>query len=194
MRVLAQRRESIAILSMTVLFAFFAALVGAAWFNNLPSLLRDVSWLGIVAVGQAMVIISGEFDLSVGSVYAFVSLIFVMLLGAEVDPLPGLVLAMLIGLAIGFVNGLLTWRLGLPSLLVTLGFLFVYRGLVEYVTGGFAITIPDEIRGDILLRFLGERRSASTTRFRSAQVSSPSPPSSWPRPASGATSTPSAAR
>ena len=155
MRVVAERRESIAILSMAVLFAFFATLVGAAWFNNLPSLLRDVSWLGIVAAGQAMVIISGEFDLSVGSVYAFVSLIFVMLLGAAVDPLPALVLAMLIGLAIGFVNGLLTWRLGLPSLLVTLGFLFVYRGLVEYVTGGFAITIPDEMRGDILLRFLG---------------------------------------
>lgn len=155
MRVLAERRETIAILSMAVLFAFFAVLMGATWFNNLPSLLRDVSWLGIVAAGQAIVIISGEFDLSVGSVYAFVSLIFVMLLGAGVGPLPAFVLAMLLGLAIGFVNGLLTWRLGLPSLLVTLGFLFVYRGLVEYVTGGFAITIPDEIRGDALLRLLG---------------------------------------
>ena len=152
---LTERRESIAILSMTVLFAFFAIVIGATWFNNVPSLLRDVSWLGIVAVGQAMVIISGEFDLSVGSVYAFVSMIFLMLLNAHVAPLPAFVLAMLLGLLIGLVNGLLTWHLKLPSLLVTLGFLFVYRGLVEYVTGGFALIIPDEIRGDALLQMLG---------------------------------------
>ena len=154
-RALTERRESIAILGTALLFAFFAALIGGTWFNNVPSLLRDVSWLGIVAVGQAMVIISGEFDLSVGSVYAFVSMIFLMLLNAHIGPLPAFLLAMALGLVIGFVNGFLTWRLKLPSLLVTLGFLFVYRGLVEYVTGGFALTIPDEIRDDVLLRLLG---------------------------------------
>ena len=155
MRVLTARRESIAALSVVVLFALLAVLIGVAWFNNLPSLLRDVSWLGIVAIGQAVVIISGEFDLSVGSVYAFVSLIFVMLLNADIGPLPALLLALLLAALIGYVNGILTWRLRLPSLLVTLGFLFIYRGLVEYVTGGYALVIPDEIRGSFWLQLLG---------------------------------------
>ena len=155
MRVLTARRESIAALSVVLLFALLAVLIGVAWFNNLPSLLRDISWLGIVAIGQAVVIISGEFDLSVGSVYAFVSMIFVMLLNADIGPLPALLLALLLAALIGYVNGILTWRLQLPSLLVTLGFLFVYRGLVEYVTGGYALVIPDEIRGSFWLQLLG---------------------------------------
>ena len=169
MRVLTARRESIAALSVVLLFALLAVLIGVAWFNNLPSLLRDISWLGIVAIGQAVVIISGEFDLSVGSVYAFVSMIFVMLLNADIGPLPALVLALLLAALIGYVNGILTWRLQLPSLLVTLGFLFVYRGLVEYVTGGYALVIPDEIRGSFWLQLLGASRSGFTMPCRSAR-------------------------
>lgn len=149
------RNEMIALVSLLALFAVFSVMIGETWFRNVPSLLRDISWLGIVAVGQAVVIISGEFDLSVGSVYAFVSMIFVLLLNASVGPLPALVLAMLLGALIGYLNGVLTWRMQLPSLLVTLGFLFVYRGLVEYVTDGFPITISESIQSNPTLVALG---------------------------------------
>ena len=148
------RNEMIALISLLALFAVFSAMIGETWFRNVPSLLRDISWLGIVAVGQAVVIVSGEFDLSVGSVYAFVSMIFVLLL-ASIDPLPALVLSMLIGCLIGYLNGVLTWRMQLPSLLVTLGFLFVYRGLVEYVTDGFPVTISESIQANATLVALG---------------------------------------
>ena len=149
------RNEMIALVSLLALFAVFSVMIGETWFRNVPSLLRDISWLGIVAIGQAVVIISGEFDLSVGSVYAFVSMIFVLLLNASVGPLPALVLAMLLGALIGYLNGVLTWRMQLPSLLVTLGFLFVYRGLVEYVTDGFPITISESIQSNPTLVALG---------------------------------------
>lgn len=149
------RNEMIALVSLLALFAVFSVMIGETWFRNVPSLLRDISWLGIVAIGQAVVIISGEFDLSVGSVYAFVSMIFVLLLNASVGPLPALVLAMLLGALIGYLNGVLTWRMQLPSLLVTLGFLFVYRGLVEYVTDGFPITISESIQSNATLVALG---------------------------------------
>ena len=148
------RNEMIALISLLALFAVFSAMIGETWFRNVPSLLRDISWLGIVAVGQAVVIVSGEFDLSVGSVYAFVSMIFVLLL-ASIDPLSALVLSMLIGCLIGYLNGVLTWRMQLPSLLVTLGFLFVYRGLVEYVTDGFPVTISESIQANATLVALG---------------------------------------
>lgn len=148
------RNEMIALISLLALFAVFSAMIGETWFRNVPSLLRDISWLGIVAVGQAVVIVSGEFDLSVGSVYAFVSMIFVLLL-ASIGPLPALVLSMLLGCLIGYLNGVLTWRMQLPSLLVTLGFLFVYRGLVEYVTDGFPVTISESIQANATLVALG---------------------------------------
>ena len=82
-------------------------------------------------------------------------MIFVLLLNASIGPLPALVLSMLLGCLIGYLNGVLTWRMQLPSLLVTLGFLFVYRGLVEYVTDGFPVTISESIQANATLVALG---------------------------------------
>lgn len=152
---LSARSESVAILSFVVLFAVFGAQLTSVWITNLPTMFRDIAWLGIVATGQALVIISGEFDLSVGSVFAFVGLVFVMLLQLGLGPAPAFVLSMLLAAAIGLLNGMLTWNLGLPSLLVTLGFLFVYRGFVLFFTGGFPVAIPENLRGDFLIRLFG---------------------------------------
>jgi simple sugar transport system permease protein len=152
---LSARSESVAILSFLLLFALFGAQLTSVWIANLPTLFRDIAWLGIVATGQALVIISGEFDLSVGSVFAFVGLVFVMLLQLGLGPGPAFALSMLLAAAIGLSNGIVTWNLGLPSLLVTLGFLFVYRGFVFFFTEGFPVAIPEDVRGDFVIQFLG---------------------------------------
>lgn len=152
---LTARLETIAILATIGLFILFWSMIGSGWIANLPSLLRDVSWLGIVAVGSAMVITSGEFDLSVGSVYAFVSMVFLVLIQTGATPGGAFILSMALAAAIGWLNGFLVWRFNLPSLLVTLGFLFFYRGLVEWVTGGFTMVIPEEIQLNWLLVALG---------------------------------------
>lgn len=154
-RILITGNESAAILSFIILFVVFTVLLGTAWVSNLPSMLRDVSWLGIVAIGQALLMISGEFDLSVGSVFAFVGMMFVLLLRTIGASIPAFVGAILIAMMIGLITGLITWKFKLPSLLVTLGFLFVYRGLVHFVTKGFALTIPDTLQGNPLVRFFG---------------------------------------
>ena len=149
------RSETVAALGLLIVMAYFQITAGENWQANMPGLLRDVSWLGIVVVGQAMVIICGEFDLSVGSVYAFVSMCFVLLIQTPLGVTGGFVVAMTLAAAIGWLNGWLTWRFKLPSLLVTLGFLFIYRGLVEFTTGGVTMAIPDELRTSWLLAFLG---------------------------------------
>ncbi|NTH16608.1 ABC transporter permease [Agrobacterium rhizogenes] len=119
--------------------------------------MRDISWLGIVVIGTAMVIICGEFDLSVGSVYAFVSMIFVVLMPTWLGVTGAFLVSMALSFAIGWLNGWLTWHYKLPSLLVTLGFLFFYRGLVEYVTGGVTIVMDDELRSSPIVSFLGAK-------------------------------------
>ncbi len=154
-RILTASNESAAILSFTVLFVVFTVLLRTSWIGNLPSMLRDVSWLGIVAIGQALLMISGEFDLSVGSVFAFVGMAFLLLMRMSVGAFPALVGALLIAMIIGLINGLVTWKFKIPSLLVTLGFLFIYRGFVHFISKGFAITVPDSIRDHALVTFLG---------------------------------------
>lgn len=151
------RSEAVAAIGLVLLLIYFSATTGEAWSANLPSLLRDISWLGIVVIGTAMVIICGEFDLSVGSVYAFVSMIFVVLMPTWLGVTGAFAVSMALSFAIGWLNGWLTWRFKLPSLLVTLGFLFFYRGLVEYVTGGVTMVMDDELRSAPIVSFLGAK-------------------------------------
>ena len=82
--------------------------------------------------------ISGEFDLSVGSVFGFAPIVMWTLYNAHITPLErGFLIAIAIAVAIGFANGWLVTRLKIPSFLVTLGMLLVVRGTALYITSGF---------------------------------------------------------
>ena len=153
--VLKKRNENVAIISLVILFTIFAILIGEMWFNNIPNMLRDTSWLGILAIGQALIIINGEFDLSVGSVFAFIGMFFLLLINNSFGLLPSFALALIIAIGIGFFSGFLTWFFALPSLLVTLAFLFIYRGLLHFSTGGNSIAITEEIRNSWFIQLLG---------------------------------------
>lgn len=154
-KVLQTRNEIISIISFILLFSIFAILVKKPWMNNLNTMFRDISWAGTVAVGQTVLLISGEFDLSVGSVYAFVGMVFVLLMQAGIGVIPAFVIALLVALLIGFLNGFISLRFKIPSLLVTLGFLFIYRGAVYLVSGGFNVVFPDSVRESAFIKYLG---------------------------------------
>jgi rhamnose transport system permease protein len=106
--------------------------------NNLRDILLDISILSILAIGQATVIITRNFDLSVASTLALSG----MLVGMTVRDHPGtpaplaLALGALIGIAAGSLNGLIVTRGHVPSIIATLGTLSIYRGLVFAVNGG----------------------------------------------------------
>ena len=154
-RTLTERKESVAILSFVLIFSIFAILLRSSWIANIPLLLRDSAWLGIVAIGQALLITSGEFDLSVGSVFAFVGLSFVLLMQAGLGVVPSFILAMMISSAIGLVNSIITLKLKIPSLIVTLGTLFIYRGFTYFATQGFPVPVPEEKTSYWLITVLG---------------------------------------
>ena len=101
------------------------------------SFVRFATPLMILAAGQLFVIVSGEFDLSVGSLVTAVVVIAATLGDAQESRTPWLILLVLgLGLAVGLVNGLVTTRLGVPSFITTLGMLLVLQGGVLYWTGG----------------------------------------------------------
>ena len=81
--------------------------------------------------------ISGEFDLSVGSVFALVPMTMVQLVHQGMPPWVAIALGLSIGIAVGFVNGFITLRFGIPSFIATLGMLYIARSLTTVATGGF---------------------------------------------------------
>lgn len=113
--------------------------------RNLVDILRQMSNIAIIAIGMTWVIISGEIDLSVGSLVAAASAIFGHLTIRLGLPL---FLGLLAALALGVINGLfigvLRNRFRVPSFITTLGLLSIWRGVAYLITDGFPISpFPD---------------------------------------------------
>ncbi|CDX23939.1 D-ribose transporter subunit; membrane component of ABC superfamily [Mesorhizobium plurifarium] len=108
---------------------------------NLLNIGRQVSLLGIMAVGMTFVLISGEVDLSVGSTYAFSGLATGMLIIAGWGLLPALAVGLFAGVVIGIINGILSTYGRLPSLIATLGMLSIVRGAALILTNGQPVTV-----------------------------------------------------
>jgi simple sugar transport system permease protein len=129
--------ELAALAGAIVVWISFAILGGAAFRSGTATLtiLNAAAPLAIRAVAVALLMIGGEFDLSVGSIIGMCSMTVMLLtqhFGGGV--LPALLLALLLALLVGWLNGVLVTRTGLPSFIVTLGTLFVVRGLTIAVT------------------------------------------------------------
>ena len=95
----------------------------------LVNLLGDNAFIGIAAVGATFVIISGGIDLSVGSVIAFTGILIAQMVGHGWPPTLALLIALLIGVGFGALQGVLIHAFALPPFLVTLGGMFFLRGL-----------------------------------------------------------------
>ena len=106
--------------------------------QNISNTLAFTVELGLIALAMTLLMTSGEFDLSVGSVFGFSAVLMWTLFNSGVVPLEVAFLAALgFSLIIGFANGWFVTRLSIPSFLVTLGMLLVVRGTALYVTDGF---------------------------------------------------------
>ncbi len=96
--------------------------------------------LGFIALGVTLLMISGEFDLSVGSVAALGALTMASLYQLGLNPFLAMAIAVGSGLAAGTINGLVTMKIGIPSFIVTLATMMMWRGVL-YVTTE-ALMIP----------------------------------------------------
>jgi ribose transport system permease protein len=111
--------------------------------DNLLNILDQMSAVGIMACAWTLVVIAGGFDLSVGAIYAFAGVVAAKL-AMSVDPAMGLLVAPLVGLAIGTVNGLLATVGRINSFMATLASSFIIRGVALVVSGGFLIRVAAE--------------------------------------------------
>jgi simple sugar transport system permease protein len=142
-RKLMARPELGAVAGAILVFIFFAAVAGGSGLFSAPGIINflEVSaQLGIIAVAAAMLMIGGEFDLSIGSMIGAAGMIIAIPAVQWGWPLwLCILLAFAIACAIGYVNGLIVIKSGLPSFIVTLAGLFILRGLTigftRWITG-----------------------------------------------------------
>jgi simple sugar transport system permease protein len=131
------RPELGAAVGAILVWLLFALTAGPAFrgAEGTAAVLNAAAPLGILAVTVALLMIAGEFDLSVGSIIGATGMTIALLTQHAAWPLwPAIGVALLLSLAIGLANGLLVVRTGLPSFIVTLGTLFVFRGLTIAVS------------------------------------------------------------
>jgi len=139
-RILLTREMAIIALLVAVIIVASAALPKFATPITLGFLLLDVTPILLIALPMTCVIITGEIDLSVGSMVGLSSVIFGIIHQAGL-PIPiAALIAILVGVVGGAINGLLVTAVGLPSLAVTIGTLALFRGLAVGLLGTTAVT------------------------------------------------------
>jgi ribose transport system permease protein len=133
------------VLAIALLLAVIASNPAFGEPDRLVRFLARTAPIVIIAMGQYFVIVSGEFDLSMGSVIATQVVMAGNLIGEDSSRILPVTLAMLaVGVLVGLVNGFATTILGVPSFIVTLGTMLALSGLVFYLTGGAATGNPTE--------------------------------------------------
>lgn len=139
---LALRESSIIVVIVVSLIYFGASVPGYFTGSNFKNLLPYFCFLAIMAAGQVFVMTLGEIDLSVGALYLITPFIFWKLTTAGIPLLLSVIIALVIGAALGGVNGFFTAYVGIPSFVATLAMLFFLDGLALILSHSEQITTP----------------------------------------------------
>ena len=140
---------SITIIAIVLFLIYF---LGAPHvFTRFPiyrAFMQSMPFFGIIAISATFVVTLGEIDLSFPSIVGITSLIFGMVMtSTDGNVFIAFILATSLGMFAGLVNGLLVTKIGIPSIVATIGTLFFWRGLVNVISQGSGIAIVDVADG-----------------------------------------------
>ena len=107
---------------------------------NLELLLRAIPSLGIVSLGVCLLMVVGEFDLSVGSTFALAPMIGALLIQKGFNTWLSFLIMLVVGALIGAINGIVTVKSKAPSFIITLGAMMIWRGVVLVIAQGKSIS------------------------------------------------------
>ena len=151
------KRQGIVFALILVALFFVVTAPQFSKIENILTILRQISTYGVIACGMTYVIISGNFDLSVGSLVSLTCILTISLYD-KLGPVPALAIAILAGLVSGVVSGFLVGYVKLNSMIVTLGMMQILQAITLLYSGGKYSTLADPKeswlasvgRGDIL--------------------------------------------
>lgn len=125
------------LLTMLIFFSFLSEMFLTV--ENFVGIFTITSELGIIAIGICFLMIAGEFDLSVGSVFALAPAIGTILMNSGVPAIVAFIAGLVCVAFIGFINGYIVTQAKIPSFIVTLGSMMFFRGFMLALSGGFPI-------------------------------------------------------
>ncbi len=145
------------LIALTVIFVI-SAIVSPYFLTsyNMTVVARSLAFVGLITIGQSMLMILGELDLSLGVMAGLCGVVSgILMVNFGLNPWLAMFLSLCLGAALGFFNGIMVTTLGLHSLVLTIGTAGIFGGANLVLTKGVAITnIPKEVqflgRGDFL--------------------------------------------
>ncbi|HEV7718038.1 MAG TPA: ABC transporter permease [Arsenicitalea sp.] len=160
------RLRDLALLPALVVLVIIGSLVSPVFLNpnNLNTILTSSAALALIVLAESLIIITGKFDLSLESVYGFAPAIGAMVVvpaakfgfGLEWPTFVGIIVVLLVGGAVGFINGFLVVMLRLNAFIVTLAMLIILRGMLVGATSGRTLfDLPDAFYGLMEITLLG---------------------------------------
>lgn len=112
--------------------------------RNIINIFQQVSVLGIMSAGVGMLLISGEFDISIGSQLSVIGVVMAMIIEKMGNIPLSIIAAILIGLVLGIVNGITVVKSKAASFIITLGFMVAYKGLALVISHGYAYRLKGQ--------------------------------------------------
>ena len=141
------RSALVALISVAALAGVFAILTPATLLTgvSVSNVITFSVILGIIVIGVAILMIAGEFDLSVGSTFAVVGFTYgALVTDGGVGVWLAAVIAVCVGALLGLFNGTVVVRSGNPSFIITLGTLLAFRGIARAIGGGRVVSYASE--------------------------------------------------
>ena len=139
-KVLQFRELPILVYLAVMIAAFSIAVEGFFSFKNFEIISRQIATVGIVSVGMTLIILTGGIDLSVGAILSFAINIGGLGIVAGWPIWIAYPFMLALGLVLGWLNGFLITRIAVPALIITLGTMNIYRGVIMVITKGRYIT------------------------------------------------------
>ncbi len=135
----------IALLVMCVLFSVCTRSFLSV--NNIVNIFRQISIVGICAVGMTMIILTGGIDLSVGSLIGLAAVVGALMMSHGVPVILAVLIVLVLGVCIGFLNGVCINYLEIPPMITTLGMMISIRGVVYVISGGMPVYgVPESFK------------------------------------------------
>lgn len=152
-----EKPELAALLLLVLLILLFQVRSGGVFLSldNLRGFFGILPEMALVAIGVTVLMICGEFDLSVGAVFALMPMTMAVLMTGGLSFPLALLAGLLVCVVIGLLNGYLTLRFAIPSFITTLGMMFVARSLTVVISGGFPPLLPADLPTWMFTSFVG---------------------------------------
>jgi len=141
-------KSEVGVIIPLIFLIIFTGLLRPNFFsvNNISAILRSLAFIGIVAIGETLVILVGEIDISVGQVAGLGAILGTWFMTHNVPVIPSILITLAICSLVGIVNGVLVSYIKVSAFIATIGMLYMVRGTKLYITKGYPVyPIPDSI-------------------------------------------------